>query len=112
MEKYTGDNSILSISSNKIKSCRDVAEKLVKMRVLSQVKTNDTIACENGNYYIEKGCSILLPGLNKKLINTKVWQPLKEEYGLHCAHLKVNDRYNGCVNDYIRKSDCPTTDDL
>lgn len=107
MEIYNGDTSILSISSKKINSCHDVAEKLKEFGILSQVKSNETIMVENGKYYIEKGCNILLPGLNRKFIGEKVWEPLKEEFELDCAHLKVNDKFNGCIYDFLRPSNCP-----
>ena len=112
MEKYNGDTSILSISSKKIKSCHDVTEKLKQLGILSQVKTNETVMYEKGEYYIEKGCNILLPGLNKKLIGEKVWEPLKKEFKLNCAHLKVNDKFDGCIYDYLRKSNCPPREGL
>lgn len=96
----------LSISSKEIKNCNDVALYLKKCGVPCDITSNQTVMKNNGKFYVENGCRIILNNKNK-IINKSLWNDLKDVFKLDCAHIKVDGQFKGCINDYLRKSDCP-----
>jgi hypothetical protein len=102
--------SALSISSNNIKKCSDVAEHLRTVGVMCKVVDNTSIIYNKvtKKYEKEQGCDILLtePVITQDKI-AKVWLPLKDKYELECGYLSILGNYQGCIWDYLRKSHCP-----
>ena len=101
------NTSILSISSDKIKNCNEVAEFLKKNKIMCSVTENTSVVSYNGQYQIEKGCRILFNSHKPKMINNNFWDSLKNEFDLTCAHLKVEGKFKGCIYDYLKDSACP-----
>jgi len=104
---YNGMTSILSISSKKIKDCINVAETMRQCGINCSITQNNTIIGKD-DFTIENGCRITLSGVNHKYIEKYVWDPLKVEYDLNCAHYKIDGVYNGCIYNFIRESSCPS----
>ena len=96
----------LSISSKNISNCHKVAKMMVNLGIMSSITPNYTVLDSMNGHYIENGCRILIGSSNIKDIR-KVWLPLKKEFNLNCAHLNIKGKYNGCIYDYLRESNCP-----
>lgn len=96
----------LSISQKKL-SCEEVAENLVKSKIMASVTANHSIVCNSkNNCQIEKGCRILFGMTTKKEIKT-TWHHLKEQHHLTCAHIKIPSVFSGCIYDYLQDTKCP-----
>jgi len=95
-------NPVLSISSQKIESCNEVAKYLNLIGIECFTVYNTT----SHNNKIENGCNITFPGMDKKGLK-ETWPMLKKRYDLNCAHVNASPVFSGCIYDYIRESDCP-----
>ena len=93
----------LSISSSNIKDCSDVAKTMKNFLIESKITPNYSVDCKNNIYKIERGCSIEIYNIKPSQIKSKVWYPLKEKYNLDCAHLFIENIYNGCINEFNYK---------
>ena len=94
------NNVILSISNQKL-NCEKVVNKLFEMKILSSVHENKSVVESKEELKIEKGCNIKFTRpLEKKDFKEKIWNPIKDEFNLKCAHLKVDNEYSGCVNKF------------
>ncbi len=74
-----------------------------KLLIESKITPNYSIDCKNNVYQIERGCSIEIYNIKPSQIKSKVWYPLKEKYNLDCAHLFIENIYNGCINKFNYK---------
>ena len=103
------DTAILSISSNNIKSCDDIAKYFLKSGILCSVVSNTSVIRDGNQLYLEKGCNITLPSLDTDVenIENNIWNPLKMKYDLSCAHFNVIGKYKGCIYNYINRNPCP-----
>ena len=91
--------STISVSKKNL-DCSQIANILSKHGILSSITSNITTIP-----HIENGCNITQSISNKtEIIN--IWNILKDKYNLTCAHLKINDKYDGCILDFIKKSEC------
>ena len=108
MEKYDNTTSVISISSKNI-NCSKVVELLKKQKIVCSVSENASVQCDTKKNicWIEEGCNITLGGLKPEFINPMVWEPLKKEFNLDCAHLWIHGKYRGCVESYPNK--CSTS---
>ena len=88
----------LNISSQKINNCNEIVEFL---------HTNKSIIKKNNKYIIENGCKITLSTNEPTELEKKLWIPLKNNFDLNCAFLKIQGEYNGCVYDFYRNTNCP-----
>ena len=100
----------IHISSEKIKNCDEIVNLLFKNKIIGSVSSNKSIIQKNNKYIIENGCKIIVStndtnGL--KEYEKTLWEPLKKEFNLDCAYVKLNSYYNGCVYDFYRKTNCP-----
>ena len=107
MNNISKNNSTLSISSQSIRNCKDVAEYMKKSGIPCHVTENHTVINNLGKYSIENGCQIKIGSHNSKLIDTNFWIQLKNKFSLKCAHLEVEGKFKGCIYDYLRSSNCP-----
>jgi hypothetical protein len=98
----TYDSLKLSVSGPGI-CCRQVAEHMQRVGILANTTPNLT----NVDSGIEPGCSVNVHRVSKAALNTQVWQPLRAQFGLSCAHVHVPGVFSGCVYDFLRPSDCP-----
>lgn len=108
MNNTDKNTSHLSISSKKIKSCDDILHYFYKLGIPCSITENNSIVKYNNNVNIEKGCRILFNSHKPELINHNFWIQLKNKYDLKCAHLNVEGKFKGCINDYLKPSDCTT----
>ena len=109
MNKYNNTTSVLSVSSKKINHCRDVAQLLFDMNIACKVSENNTVLRNSKDEYsMETGCTVTLTGLDPKHIPKQVWEPLKQRFGLTCAHLHIHGQYQGCLYNYLHKYKCPS----
>ena len=75
--------SILNISSPIIQNNQEVATILLKQGVICNITENYSVVSDierEGEYKVEKGVQIILPDLDPVLIESKVWNPLKERF--------------------------------
>ena len=98
-------DTVLSISSQKIESCTEVAKYLNAIGIECSTVYNTTSHMNN----IETGCNITFPRISKKQIK-ETWPLLKQRYKLGCAHISTPPYFSGCIYDYIRDSCCPAPD--
>ena len=100
----------LSISSNNIQKCSDVADQLLTVGIQCKVIENTSIVLNHktNQYVKERGCDILItdPVVTQKKIKA-IWMPIRERYNLECAYLNILGNYQGCIWDYMRDSNCP-----
>ena len=94
------NTAILSISHKDKLNCENVADFLGNMGFLVDVTPN--ISMQPNKEY---GCRILY-NINSKQDISYSWNLLKKKFNLNCAHLKVENKYSGCVLDYLRDSLC------
>jgi hypothetical protein len=92
--------SHLSVSSKRLKNCDTIIKRLHELKIMSSIKNNNSVICDNNNCWLEYGCDITLTDFNPKLIKEKVWKPLSKEFGFNCAYLNVEDKYKGCIHDF------------
>lgn len=97
-------STTISISHKKL-NCEKVAEFLGKIGIQSDVTRN--ISYQKTG--IEEGCR-LVQTMNSRNDICNIWELLKNEYGLTCAHLNVNGKYDGCILNYLAPSVCPLQD--
>ena len=101
------ESAELSISSKNLK-CERVANYLKKAGIMSSITSNQSIICDNENHcYFENGCRIKLNVCNKPILKDQIWEPIKKQENLTCAHLKIPGIFSGCIYDYIRDTSCP-----
>ena len=97
----------LNVSSKKIKNCNEIINLLVKNKIIGNVSSNKTVILQDNKYIIENGCKITVGTKDARELENKLWKPLKEEFNLDCAYVKVTSYFNGCIYDLYRKSNCP-----
>ena len=101
------DNPILSISSNNIKNCENVANLMLNLGIISKITKNYSIVRSDGNIIKEHGCDIKFTSFKNKQQIIKSWDNLKEKYNLTCAYLEIPNKFSGCIYNYINPPECP-----
>ena len=96
----TKDVSVLSVSSKFIDSCLTVSKLMQENGIICDITSNRSVRKNEHEFAIETGCRIRFPETEPKEVVETVWPKLKEKFHLDCAHYKVKNNYNGCVNDY------------
>lgn len=99
---------VLSISRQGL-NCSDVAEYMKNLQIPCSVTPNVTVRCHTledntTKCEVEQGCSVIF---NER---PYVWNNLKSKFDLNCAHLHAHSNYEGCIYDYVRSSDCPSSE--
>ena len=102
------NTSILSISSKKIKNCNELLSYFYKLKIPCSITENNSIVKYGNDVKTERGCRILFNSHEPEMINRTFWIKLKKKYDLQCAHLNVKGKFKGCINDYLKNSDCTT----
>jgi len=97
----------LSMSSAKLTNCDDIVKHMLDAGIMTSVTENKTVICNNDQVcWRETGCRLLIPNMNKHVLKTSVWDPLRTTFDLNCAHVNINGIYSGCILDYLRKNSC------
>lgn len=93
----------LSVSGPRIDNCNEIVRIMQQLGISGDVTPNISVLGDTKtSYRIENGCRIIMgDGWNKKF-----WETLQRNYDLGCAHIDVPGRFNGCVYDWTRQSDC------
>ena len=93
----------ISISKENL-DCDDVLMYLFHSRVLSwgDITKNTTIT-KKGR--IETGCRLITTTTSKKEIN-HIWTKLKKQYDLGCCNIKVEGKFDGCINHFLKEYTC------
>lgn len=91
----------LNISSKNL-DCEEVATFFQTHDIACMVTKNTSVLDQNT---IEHGCKINI--LDSNAMNHTLWDKLKTQFDLTCAHLKKEKLFYGCIYDYFRKSNCP-----
>ena len=91
----------ISVSKTNLE-CEAIANTLTKCGIISSVSPNISILCKNGECWKEKGCRILTKELKSDKI-VDFWHTLQHVYGFSCAHLKIPNKFDGCILEYIEK---------
>ena len=104
------NNSVLSISSHKINNCNEVLFYLHKLGIPCSITKTKNITKLKNTFKIEKGCRILFNSHNPSMINKQFWNNFKNRFDLQCAHLNVQGKFKGCINNYFNEIDCSKLD--
>ena len=86
--------------SNKGLNCLNVVKTLLKCNIEANVTQNVSTICNPKKCWLENGCTIKTTLKNKEEIKN-LWHTLEYKYQLNCAHLNVNNEYNGCIKKYF-----------
>ena len=100
------DTIKLNISSKNIRNCHQVAFLLQKSGIISNISPNFSVIEKGEHKILENGCNIILTKTNLNHIEP-IWNTLKKEYSLGCAYLEVENKYKGCIYNFLRKNNCP-----
>ena len=92
----------ISVSNTKQNTCNNIMQKLLlsgyNSRIIDTISTVDNI--------IEKGCLITLgKEYNSKNKINKIWNTIKDDH--HCAHLKIDGVFDGCILNFLSEDKCP-----
>ena len=93
-------SSTLSVSSKNKLNCEEMAEFLKTLNIKTLITSNISLTPDK-----EWGCQFTQSITSKNDIY-KIWKPIKNKYGFNCAHLTVGNSFNGCVLDYLAKTNC------
>ena len=91
--------------SNQFLNCNDVLKQLYKDGIASSITQNYSVVCRKGDCQIENGCRIIFNSLTKNKLNG-IWDRMKVDHKLTCAHIKIEPIFSGCILDFIKDSDC------
>ena len=98
MSLYT--TSTISVSRKEKLDCMDIAKKMSKLGIMTSITSNISTQPE-----IEYGCRLTQSVTKKDEIIT-IWDILKKNYNFTCAHLKIENGFQGCIKDFIRPNEC------
>ena len=75
--------------------------------ILCNITPSVSIVQDSKNNLIkENGCNIKFTKFPKNSKMDIIWNKLKNEYDLKCAHFEIPNKFNGCINNYFKKSSC------
>jgi hypothetical protein len=97
----------LSISHRNLSGCTDIVHSMRQLGIMTSVTENQSVICNRDKCWLETGCRLVFGGISKQDLQTRIWDSLRDQYGLTCAHLNVQGVYSGCILDYLRESRCP-----
>ena len=98
-------NTVQFSVSGRNLNCKDIVKDLIKCNISSSVTENITTVCNSQKCWIEQGCRIITSDMDTNKIKN-IWGYLNFKYKLKCCHLKIENDYQGCIKDFIRKSEC------
>ena len=92
--------STLSVSSTNKLNCEEMADFLKTFNIKSLITSNISLNPDK-----EWGCQLTQSITSKNDIKN-IWEPIKHKYNFSCAHLKVGNSFDGCILDYLAKTNC------
>lgn len=96
----------LSVSRTGLK-CEDVVRTLQRLSVVADVTQNTTLVSVGKHLRKENGCRVVMGQISSKGDVRRVWEALKSDHGLRCAHARIQGDASGCVYDLFDESSCP-----
>ena len=110
MENFKGLTTDLVISSKDSNfNCEKILSIFLKLKIPLSIYPNKSIIQKDDKCWIEEGCKIVFSHIKPNEIKN-VWDPLVKEFNLNCAHLHIHGYYIGCIQNYLRKSNCSLND--
>lgn len=92
----------ISISSPTM-NCNDIIHLL---NVSCKITPNITKICKNNVCRFEQGCNLTI---TEECDIGKIWSTISRNADVSCAHLNEHGKYKGCILNYLRKSNCPSS---
>ena len=96
----------ISVSRSELR-CDDVVRTLQTLGIACDVSANTTLVPDGDSVRRESGCRIVIGQVSNKWEVERVWQTLRKEYKLNCAHGKIHGEASGCTFDLFGGSRCP-----
>ena len=96
-------SATLYVSGEELTSCEAVARAMQDLGIAGHVTSNRTVMGPSG---IELGCSVLVSRYDRFTM-LRLWDRLRRQFTLQCAHYEVHWNASGCVLDLQRDSCCP-----
>lgn len=96
----------LSVSRSGLR-CADVVRTLQQLGVACDVTANTTLLPVGDGVRRENGCRIVMGQVANKQEVERVWETLRKEHALDCAHGKIQGEASGCVFDLFGATRCP-----
>ena len=87
----------LYLSTNKNITSVEIIDELMKTKVECQIYNNISAINSCGESCKENGFYLKLFNINEKNFKKKVWKSLQSLLGIRCAHVKDENKYEGCV---------------
>lgn len=97
--------AFLSISGPGLRNCDSVILAMKDLGIYGDITSNISVD-PDGN--VEPGCRVLIANKNFKEASTKLWERLKTECNLQCAHVRYHVSKEGCIFDVNGTSRCPS----
>ena len=97
----------MSISGRNLGKCNVVIHAMRELGVYGDVSRNVSVD-PDGN--IEPGCRILIANKNNEDATTKLWDRLRHDCSLQCAHVRFHVVKEGCIFDVMGPTRCPTAE--
>jgi len=92
--------SVLSVSRKEKLDCEQMARHLSKYSIQTSITSNIST-----QPHIEYGCRLTQPVSSKNDVRL-LWSAIKLNYDFTCAHLKIDNIYDGCVLTYLNQKAC------
>tara|TARA_B110000114_G_C14848668_1_gene299718 strand:+ start:181 stop:501 length:321 start_codon:yes stop_codon:yes gene_type:complete len=87
----------LYLSTNKNIKSEEIIDELMKTKIECQIYNNISAINSCGESYKENGFYLKLFNVTEKNFKKKVWMSLQSLLDVHCAHVKYENKYEGCV---------------
>ena len=97
----------MSISSKTLGKCDAVVYAMRELGLYGDVTKNVSIDPE-GN--IEPGCRVLIANKNNEDATKKLWDRIRNDCSLECAHVRFHVAKEGCIFDVMGPTRCPTAE--
>ena len=92
----------ISVSNQYYKNCHHIMNIMKDLNINCRIIETKSIVDKN----IENGCLITFgEQYNSKKNVRYLWDAIKDDY--HCAHLKIDGLFDGCILNYINANFCP-----
>jgi hypothetical protein len=95
--------AVLSLSGKNLGECDTIISLMQKLKICGDVTRNISVD-EEGT--LETGCRVLLTDASKA---QTVWNIVREQNNLTCAHIMEYNIKYGCVLDVFATSKCPSS---
>lgn len=85
-------------------SCDDVMKLMHSHNIMCNISTNKTITPSSGAVNVENGCTLNIHRIEDVSL---AWDTLQLRFGFTCAYLDIAPKFQGCILDFVRPTNCP-----